>query len=1351
MSNLEIDNAWKPVRIGAGGYVTGIDVAPDGTMVARTDTYGAYLWNGSAWTQLVTKNSMPSDADFRFGVYEIRVSASNSNIMYMQTSEGIYKTVDKGEHWERTGFPELTIDPNGYNRMDGQKMAVDPSNPDIVFAGTQHDGLWVTRDGGSTWQKVNAVPQGPSAEDPSLTGIVVHGSDVFVGTAGSGVFASHDGGITWAAIGGPADVNFAVSSPDGSYLATDDTGLWEFADGGWTKLIDDSQIGIHTVAVDPFNSDRIVITIGSGYLQVSTDGGATWSGQNWFNQLDSDGDVPWLENSGLYMGSGGVVFDPLVEGKLWQSSGVGVWETQLPDNFLWTTPVIWKSQSEGIEQLVASDIIAPAGGNPVFGSWDRAFFEMPDLDTYASSYSGGKFSMGWSLDYASSNSQFVVGISDWWGAENSGFSTDGGKTWQKFEDYPEFASQSIGGTIAASSPTNFIWAPANGFAPAYTLDGGATWTTIDLPDQSDWTNFHFAYYLNRTTVTADRVLPNTFYLYDSATGLYRTSDGGVSWAKVFGGEITPFSYYNAKIEAVPGSPGELFFTAGPQGSDPSAIPGMSAFMHSNDGGVSWQSVTGVQATTFGYGAPESDGGPATVYIVGTVNGVYGIWYSSDDTQSWHQIGENPMGSLDTIKTISGDMDQFGLVYIGFGGSGYAYLNFGDGTAAPVGPEGPTPPPTPEPDPVPVPEPNPVPTPEPTPDPVPAPGGDGGTTPPPPPTVIPPVVEVVVNTIEGSSANDRLGGSQADDRIYGNAGNDVLSGGGGTDVLDGGAGNDVADFGQNGNASGGVSASLMAEGASQETGSQGTIKLISIENLLGTSSADHLVGNDGSNWLGGGSPTSGADAKSTVNNDVLDGQGGDDLLTVGIGNHTLIGGSGVDTVAFEGNGQPEADLTLSLELQGAAQSTPNGTWRLTGIENLSGGTGNDKLTGDGGDNVLAGNAGSDLLVGGNGSDTLYGDGAIKFDIVGGIITSSDVASQGGTDTLVGGNGNDQLYGGRGNDVLTGGSGRDSFVIEAGSGHDQITDFARSDLIVFNASSGVTSFASLSLTRSGSNTLVSWGDGQNSLLLSGVKPAQIKASDFVFEQLPLTSASLAAPSAPTGPNLVTTPVQLLQPDSTALSGRFDPEGPHYGQIGGQNLLQSSSYSSGTANTAEIWKSANGSGGTEGSGQSLPGGESREVVDVGLSSALTGNSHYEAGSSSPFSTLPNYVGSVNDGAAALQTAWLAGADGEGAHAFLATSIILPSSDALQAVIQEGASFTVQSDVSANFWQDLGSVLEAEGQHMNLDMLLPAPFGANDAGSNFGSMIADVAIAPVYETTVFDVMAVHEVFVHPDVMGHA
>lgn len=686
-----LDNSWKAVNIGAGGWLVGIDVAPDGTMVVRTDTYGAFLWNGTSWTQMVTANSMPSNVFYSHAVYELRISPSNSSIMYMEMSDGIYKTVDKGGTWVKTSFPITNQATSGDSRMDGQKMAIDPNDPNIVFAGTQKDGLWVTRDGGASWQKLTAVPTGANTNDPNLTGITIKGSTVFVGTAGSGVYMSADKGLTWTAIGGPADVSHAVLAADGSYYASDNSvgALWKYSGGSWQKVIAN---GVHAVAVDPFNSSHIVVTNGGGDIRESFTGGSSWGEWNQNKQLESSNDIPWLENSGRYLSSGGLVFDPLVPNKLWQSAGVGVWSTEIPKDMNWGTAVTWNSHSQGIEQLVANEVIAPAGGNPIFASWDRPFFEMSDLDSYASGYSGGGFSMGWSIDYASSNPTFIVGISDWWGTEESGFSTDGGKTWQKFAGLPPWAKDTVGGSIAASTPLNFIWAATGNQPPAYTLDGGKTWTNISIPGKTDWSALHHAYYLDKTTITADRVQPNTFYLYDVASGVYRTTDGGVNWTKVYDRPVSDWSYWHSKIEAVPGSAGELYFTSGPQHNPNSDIPGMIPFMHSKDGGASWQVVKGVEAVTFGYGAAKDPGGPATVYVHGSVNGVFGIWYSADSGETWTQIGERPMGSMDGIRTISGDMDVFGKVYVGFGGSGYAYLDFSG--SAPSTPPAPTPPPAP---------------------------------------------------------------------------------------------------------------------------------------------------------------------------------------------------------------------------------------------------------------------------------------------------------------------------------------------------------------------------------------------------------------------------------------------------------------------------------------------------------------------------------------------------------------------------------------------------------------------------------------------------------------------------------
>ena len=331
----------------------------------------------------------------------------------------------------------------------------------------------------------------------------------------------------------------------------------------------------------------------------------------------------------------------------------------------------------------------PPGGDPILASWDRPFFYINNLNAYPSTYgpvNSVNINAGWSVDYASSNPSFVVGLI---GDGVAVYSTNGGQTWQNFASEPSFPGQANGGTIAASTPENIILAPGDGVQPYYTLNGGATWNPINLPGVTSWSNFEGSYYLDERSITADRVLANTFYLYYPGEGVYETTNGGTSWTQVYSGNdgfgsqwngyITPFDWYNNEIMSVPGEAGKLFFTGGWQGGvQPDT---QDPFMRSTNGGATWTAVPNVlDVSCFGFGAPATSGGYPAIYIVGYVNNVYGIWQSVNNAQSWTQIGTYPNDSLDNIKTISGDPNIFGQVYVGFAGSGYAVLE-----AAPPGP------------------------------------------------------------------------------------------------------------------------------------------------------------------------------------------------------------------------------------------------------------------------------------------------------------------------------------------------------------------------------------------------------------------------------------------------------------------------------------------------------------------------------------------------------------------------------------------------------------------------------------------------------------------------------------------
>ena len=121
---------------------------------------------------------------------------------------------------------------------------------------------------------------------------------------------------------------------------------------------------------------------------------------------------------------------------------------------------------------------------------------------------------------------------------------------------------------------------------------------------------------------------------------------------------------------MPGVGGNLFYAGGPVGSPFNTA---DQLVRSIDGGLTWSKVPKMLAATFGFGKPAPDHSYPAIYVVGFLAGAYGIYRSIDNALSWVRISNGyPLGSFDLIKTIEGDADTYGTVYIGFQGSGFAY-------------------------------------------------------------------------------------------------------------------------------------------------------------------------------------------------------------------------------------------------------------------------------------------------------------------------------------------------------------------------------------------------------------------------------------------------------------------------------------------------------------------------------------------------------------------------------------------------------------------------------------------------------------------------------------------------------
>jgi len=716
-ANLPV-HSWKTLPVGSGGFVRGLNIAPDGTMVARTDTNGAYLYNGSTWNQLATYSSMPNSiiaADPLYsgdGTYEIQIAPSNTNIFYMMYLGYVFVSSNKGTTWTQTAFTQIQgLSPNDNYGQYGQKMAIDPHNANIVYVGTEANGLFVTANGGTSWSTVSGVPAGTGA---GTTGILFYGSGSVVGNVtqtiyacrnGTGVYVSNNGGTSWALTSsGPTGVIYAAIDTSGNYYAVagagpdQGTGIMKYS-GSWsTTSAPSNNNTLQAVAINPFNISEVVTVCAGGQIALSYNAGSTWTAIIGGTMSLASPDIPWISAGNFnpsggfyYLDAGGLAFSPVTNGLLVFSAGTGVWTQTLPSSgFTTNTPYVWTDMSVGIEQMVAIQVLVPpvSGASPILCSWDRPFFKITNLSTYPSTYGPVISSSpikGGTLDYASSSPSFVVGIADVGNSEQTGYSTDGGATWTYFAAIPPGVPATFqGGCIAASTPQNIIWSPAGGTAPSYTTNQGASWAQITLPGVSSWTGFDYIYYLVQRCICADRVSANTFYLYFAGNGVFTSSNGGASWSNVYngnGGYIesnSSWGGFNSTLSAVPGNAGHLFYTSGWLGSASGlhaslASPSTTPLYRSINGGVGWTPVANVTGVScFGFGAIASGHTYPAVYIYGWVNNVFGVWQSVDDCVTWTNLGAFPTGALDLLNCISGDPNIFGRVYVGFSGGGYAY-------------------------------------------------------------------------------------------------------------------------------------------------------------------------------------------------------------------------------------------------------------------------------------------------------------------------------------------------------------------------------------------------------------------------------------------------------------------------------------------------------------------------------------------------------------------------------------------------------------------------------------------------------------------------------------------------------
>jgi photosystem II stability/assembly factor-like uncharacterized protein len=218
--------------------------------------------------------------------------------------------------WAAAPVPVQATDTRG--SVIALSLAMDPSNPTVLYAGTLGRGVYVSHDGGDGWSQSGLVGAN------IYTLVIDPASPATLYAGGSGLFKSRDGGATWTALAsGQPELRATVAlvidpaSPATLYAGTSYGSIFRTTDGGstWSALAGLKAHRINALAIDPTSPETLYAGIDRGGVLklTSADGGHHWTAASTglsgvtVNSLAIGPGSP-TDSATLYAGGEGVVF-----------------------------------------------------------------------------------------------------------------------------------------------------------------------------------------------------------------------------------------------------------------------------------------------------------------------------------------------------------------------------------------------------------------------------------------------------------------------------------------------------------------------------------------------------------------------------------------------------------------------------------------------------------------------------------------------------------------------------------------------------------------------------------------------------------------------------------------------------------------------------------------------------------------------------------------------------------------------------------------------------------------------------------------------------------------------------------
>jgi hypothetical protein len=681
---------WNTVTIGGGGFVSGIITSrsEQDLVYARTDVGGAYRWSEPSQRWVALMDWIAEDQKGLWGVESLAIDPGDPERVYLLAGieyfdggkTAILASEDAGETFTvHEVTAQFSAHGNGMGRQSGERLAVDPNDGTILFTGTRKDGLFKSADRGQTWQRVGALDVTTTPNGNSIAFVVFDprsaagGSSqrLYVGVSRSGesnLFQSTDGGASFspvaaqptnlmpqrAVLGDDAVLYVTYANgagPFGTMTDTMDQGaIWKLdtASGQWAEispLRGGANRAFGGISVSPGGERIVASTINTyqeqpwGYgdrIFLSEDGGASWTDLIGASRVAMDvNGFPWMEGNAIHW-AGSIELDPFDPERVWVASGNGIF---MSEN-LSAAPSTWKVAGKGLEETVPLDAVSVPGGSLVSVIGDYDGFVHDDL---TASPRAGRHAptMGTTsgVAVAAANPRVLARV-----GEELYLSSDGATSWQ----LAQRPNGSTGGSLALSSDgAVLLWSVDEGVQR--TANGGTSWSRA--------TGIDF-----ESAVSADAVNPSKFYAYDRESGAFVVSaDGGAS----FQTSATLASRGALRVRALPGVEGNVWVALGSGG-----------LTHTTDSGGSFQAIASVQrADAVGFGAAAPGQSTPAVYIWGRAGGgALGIYRSVDGGASWLRINDDAheYGGPGNGQFVIGDLSVYGRVYMSTAGRGIVY-------------------------------------------------------------------------------------------------------------------------------------------------------------------------------------------------------------------------------------------------------------------------------------------------------------------------------------------------------------------------------------------------------------------------------------------------------------------------------------------------------------------------------------------------------------------------------------------------------------------------------------------------------------------------------------------------------